>query len=255
MSAVAKVETMDLPPLAPQSEAVAVVSMLERMINDPTIDLSRIEKVLEMRKAMEEDAQRKAFNAAMAACKAELPQVVKNAENTDNKSQYATLDKIGHAIDAVIAKYGFSTSFNPAPGAPPGFQRIEATVAHTAGHERHYTADLPLDAAGKNGTINKTPIHAWGSTMSYGRRYLTMMIFDVKSKVATPDDDGRAAGSGPTITQEQADKLRELMEAAEANPRIFLEYYRISSVEELPAIKLASATAAIEKQLAKKEGK
>jgi hypothetical protein len=245
MSAVAKVETMDLPPLAPQSEAVAVVSMLERMINDPTIDLSRIEKVLEMRKAMEEDAQRKAFNAAMAACKAELPQVVKNAENTDNKSQYATLDKIGHAIDAVIAKYGFSTSFNPAPGAPPGFQRIEATVAHTAGHERHYTADLPLDAAGKNGTINKTPIHAWGSTMSYGRRYLTMMIFDVKSKVATPDDDGRGANASATIGAEKAIELMALIKEFDADLEQVLKYYKIETLPDLPVKRLAEAERAI----------
>lgn len=254
MNQVAKFDNSNLPPLPPQTESEAMLSMIERMASDPSIDLARLEKIMEMRRSLEEAAERRAFNAAMAACKAELPQVVKNAENSDNKARYATLDKVGEAIDAVVAKHGFSLSFNPGKCDLQGFLRIECTVAHSMGHERHYHADLPTDGTGLKGNANKTAIHAWGSTMTYGRRYLTMMIFDVKSRILTPDDDGRAAGgnSADTIGAEKALELIAIGESVHGKGGVdveaFCRHFKVEVLPDLPVRRLNEAIAALKRK-------
>lgn len=226
----------------------AIDPVIERLIADSSIDLERVKTVLALRREMEDDTARRAFNVAMASCKAEIPQVGKNAKNSENNSRYATLDKIGEAIDRIIAKHGFSTSFHPAPCARGGFLKVVCHVAHIGGHERVFEAELPTDAAGIKGSVNKTPIHAWKSTMTYGRRVLTEMIFDVKS---TNDDDGNAAGGRKApefITAEQAAIVSELVTKTGSNLEALLKFYRAECIPEI----LASDYGRLLKQLEQK---
>ena len=219
----------------PAPAPTAIDPVIERLISDSSIDLERVKTVLALRREMEDDAARKAFNFAMAGCKAEIPQVVKTGKNTENNSRYATLDKMGEAIDRIIAKHGFSTSFHPAPCAKEGFLKVVCHVAHIGGHERIFEAEIPTDAAGIKGSVNKTPIHAWKSTMTYGRRVLTEMIFDVKS---TNDDDGNAAGGRKApefITAEQAAIVTELVAKTGSNIDALLKFYRAECIPEIRA--------------------
>jgi hypothetical protein len=73
------------------------------------------------------------------------------------------------------------------------------TVAHSGGYEEPPIAlDSPLDVAGSQGKTNKTGIQAVGSSVSYLRRYLLTMAFNIV--LADDDDDGEAqrgtAGNG-----------------------------------------------------------
>lgn len=239
-------------PQAPaQTESAGMIAMIERMAGDNSIDLERLKTLLDLRRSMKEEAARETFNAAMAHVKAELPQVVKNAENTDNHSRYATLDAIGEAADRVIASHGFSTSFYPAPCERDGFLRVECVVAHEGGHERKFSADIPIDATGLKGGVNKTATHAWKSTMTYGRRVLTEMIFDIKSKTLTRDDDGNAAGGKKPpelLSADQADIIRELVKKSESNLEAMLKMCRAESIPDI----LAADFEPLKKQL---EGK
>jgi hypothetical protein len=49
-------------------------------------------------------------------------------------------------------------------------------------------ADIFADTKGPRGTPNKTATQGFGSTMSYGRRYLKALMFDLV--IAGEDDDG-----------------------------------------------------------------
>jgi hypothetical protein len=229
------------PPLMTMADQV--MATLERVARDDSISLDRLERLVAMQREMLRDDERRAFNAAMAACKAELPQVPKDCKNSDNNSKYASLGQMGAFIDKIIAKHGFSTSFNPVEGAPDGFLRVECVVAHAKGFERHYRSDVPVDAAGLKGTVNKTPIHAWKSTQTYARRTLTEMIFDVKS---FDDDDGNEAGRATaTISVEQGCALAALIAKVNGDPaavsaRVLAFYSEklkrpLGSIEELPA--------------------
>jgi hypothetical protein len=196
---ITKLEPVELVPAnvrVPQavSETVAYIAMLERAAMDPAFDLDRLERLIQLKDKALSDAARREFNAAMAAVQRELPQVVQNAENKQTKSWYATIDAIGEAIDPVITKHGFSQSFSSGRDAPAGHYRVICLTAHIGGHERTDELDVPIDIAGIAGTKNKTATHALKSTISYARVILTMMVFNVKSRKAMPDDDGNAAG-------------------------------------------------------------
>ena len=51
---------------------------------------------------------------------------------------------------------------------------------------------MPADGKGAQGRDVMTRTHATGSAVSYGRRYLLLMIFNIA--VGGEDDDGNAAG-------------------------------------------------------------
>jgi len=178
----------------PTSETASYIALLERAALDPAFDLTRLERLIELKDKALADAARREFNAAMTAAQRELPQVVRNAENTQTKSTYATLDAIGEAIDPIITGHGFSQSFSSGRDAPAGHYRVICRTAHVGGHEQIDELDIPIDIAGIAGNKNKTATHALKSTISYGRVILTMMVFNVKSRKALPDDDGNAAG-------------------------------------------------------------
>lgn len=243
MSAIVKHEAGTPQTVPAQSESAAIISMIERVASDPAVDISRLEKLMEMRERVEARNARREFDAAMTAAQAELPQVVRGADNEQTKSKYATLEKINAAMAPVITRHGFSMSFGTADSPHPGHYRIVCTTSHVGGHSRTDHADIPIDIGGIKGNQNKTATHAFGSTMSYGRRYLTMMIFNVTTKKEDDDGNGYTPRDGvETIYPSEAHALGLLIEEVGANLPIFLRYYGISSLDELPADKLASAT-------------
>ncbi len=93
--------------------------------------------------------------------------------------------------------------------------------------------------------MTKTP--ATGSAVTYGRRYLLTMIFNI----AVGDDDGNIA-SGETVTQAQADALKCLIAEVAVDLPKFLKYFKIESIEDLPAKRYQNAVDAIESKRAKK---
>lgn len=218
--------------LAIISENAAFMQMIERAARDPAVDIDKLDRLLQMKERVAATHARQEFNEAMAAVQAELPQVVRNAENTQTSSMYATLEKIGEAIDPIITAHGFSQSFGTEDCPISGHYRIVCTTAHIGGHERTDHVDIPIDSAGIKGTVNKTATHAFGSTMNYGRRYLTILIFNVKTRKAMPDDDGNSAGKA-TVTDEQADTLRALALEAKADMPKFLEFFKAESIADI----------------------
>src|SRR5688572_4050692 len=67
----------EAPPPAPVSEGDAMLALFERMARDPQIDPARIQEFLRMKREEEDRQAVRAFNAAMAAAKAEFEPIVK----------------------------------------------------------------------------------------------------------------------------------------------------------------------------------
>jgi len=101
------------------------------------------------------------------------------------------LENIIEQLSPIWTRHGFAVSFGTGDCPTEGYYRVECELTHSAGHSKRYHADLPCDMTGIQGSVNKTGIHGFGSTMSYGRRYLVCMVFNVAVK--TEDDDGNAA--------------------------------------------------------------
>ena len=180
--------------LAPVSDGLvdarAIISVIAKASTDPSVDIHKMERLVAMHHEMEDRHQSRAFAAAMNAVQQKLPTVVKSADNPHTRSRYAKLETIIEAINPIVTGNGFAVSFGTADGAPAGHYRVTCVLSHAAGHERNYQADVPTDISGSQGKSNKTPIQGFGSAMTYARRYLMTMIFNVA--IGEDDDDGNS---------------------------------------------------------------
>jgi hypothetical protein len=242
-----RVETTEAAPVVVQSEAAAILSMIERLATNPAADIDKIMKLMEMRERIQMKQAETAFNAAMAAAQAELQPVTKKLKNDHTKSKYADLDAIYEMAKPIITKHGFGPSFGTGKAEAENHVRIVCDLTHADGFSKRYEQEFPLDGAGLKGNSNKTDIQAIGSTMTYGRRYMTLGMFDIATKNDT-DGNRPAAAPGPTITPDQAETIREIVDSLDGSPERFCTHFKIKSVGELPAAKFADAMAAIKRR-------
>jgi len=217
-----------------------MVSMLERVVLDTTVPIERLKEVMGLLERKEdrarEDAERqakKAYFAAMSKCQAELPVVVKNRKNDHTRSLYADLAAIEEQAMPVIHRHGFAVSFQPDGYNDKGELRVLWEISHEEGHSRNGVGEIPVDNAGSQGKVNKTGTQAFGSTATYGRRYLLCMLFNI----STGDDrDGnKVEEPGETITEEQAVAIRKLLEETDSDVTAFCEMGRIEAIPDMRA--------------------
>lgn len=229
---------------APVADTNSFLTFIAEAARDPTVDVTKMERLFDMRERMLSRDAHLQFNAALKAAKAEMPAIFRNKRNTQTNSNYADLGAVSDAMDPIITKHGFGMTFGTADSPLANHYRVTCTLAHEGGHEKEYQADIPIDSAGLKGTQNKTLTHAFGSTMSYGRRYLKMMIFDVK----TTDDDGNAGGNPESVfaSDEQLAEIRKLMKDTATDEAKFLEFLKEPAIDQLSAKKAAHAIGALQ---------
>jgi hypothetical protein len=199
-------------------QRTAMDAFIERAATDPTFDVVKLEALLRMQREVAQDAARREFNMAMAAAQAEMQPVVRSARNTHTGTKYAKLETIDAEMRPIYTRHGFSVRFGTGAPNREGWMRVVCTIAHAGGHEEPaIILDAPLDLTGTAGKTNKTGIQAVGSSVSYLRRYLLTMAFNIVL-ADDPDDDGeapRGAERPPPPPQPQqraqapADPLRE----------------------------------------------
>ena len=177
------------PALAPATGADQMIT--QAIASGASIDV--MERLLAMRRELREEESRVAYYAAMSAVESELPAIVRDADNDQTRSKYARLEKINAAITPVYTRHGISLSFDTADCPTPGEIRTVCHVSHAGGYSTTRHVDLPPDGVGLKGNANKTEVHARGSTLSYARRYLALLVFNVQ--LANEDDDGNASGA------------------------------------------------------------
>lgn len=234
-------EATRLVELPTAQDPVSLEAVLARAIADPNTDIERLSRVIDVYERLTGRNAEVAYTVAFKAAQEAMPAVVRDAENDQTKSRYAKLETVSDAIDPVIHAHGFTLSFGTDDSPLAGHYRITCKVKHTGGHTEHHFADVPADGVGMKGNQNKTATHAFGSTMSYGRRYLKLLIFDVKLK--NQDDDGNRGGG--TIDARQVRQLEDLIRDAGADRAAFLGYLRVESLELLPVAKFGAALQAL----------
>jgi len=195
---------------AQANESTMMIQMIQRAAADPSVDVDKMERLMQMHERFVDRSAAAAFNAAMVRAQRRIKPVAKKAFNAQTNSSYAKLEDIDQKISPEYTAEGFSLSFGTADSPLVGHLRIVCDVMHEQGHTKQYFMDLPLDAAGIAGKTNKTGVHAHGSTHSYARRYLTMDIFNVVT--VNEDNDGNAEPvEEPSITAIQARQLQALL--------------------------------------------
>lgn len=220
------------------------IQMIERVVLDQNASVEKLEHMLALRNQAEDRARqharedadiaaKRAYFKAMSACQSELPVVVKNKANDHTKSNYADLAAIEEQAMPVIHKHGFAVSFQPDGYNERGELRILWEISHEEGHARNGVGEIPVDGAGSQGKVNKTGTQAFGSTATYGRRYLLCMLFNI----STGDDrDGNAIANGRAgdlITAEQRDELQGLIERLGWNVPDYCAWLEIDALTDL----------------------
>lgn len=170
-----------------------LLTIIENAASNEHVDADKMMKLIDVQERIYDKNAQIAFNKSMALCQQEMPTIVKDAENQQTNSKFAKYETIIINAKPVYTKHGFSLSFGTDTSPIEGHIRVTCEVMHESGHCKNFYVDLPPDQAGIKGTVNKTAMHATGSTYSYGKRYLFCMIFNIA--IANEDDDGVKAGA------------------------------------------------------------
>lgn len=188
-----------------KTDTQRMIAVIESASINPEVNPEKMRQLLDVQMTIMDRQAKIEFDQAMAECQSEMSnlRILKEADNQQTRSSYAKHESICAAIKPVYTKHGFRLSFSEGKSETEGEIRVNCNVTHRQGHAEHYWIDLPTDSAGIQGKVNKTPVHAKGSTFSYGRRYLTLMIFDL----ATYDDNDANRPPVERITDDQVNIL------------------------------------------------
>lgn len=122
------------------------------------------------------------IHSAMAAAFADIEAATKAAKNPHFKSKYADLTAVIDAIKPALVKHGLFFTQRPQPSE--GGITIETVIGHAGGEE--------LSLGSLFVPANKNDAQAYGSALTYARRYALVTAFGVPVE----DDDGNAAVAG-----------------------------------------------------------
>lgn len=229
----------------PASEASAILGMIERAARDPSVDINKLQQLMEMRERVEARNAEAAFDRALTSAQAAMGRVRTDSNNPQTKSRYASYGALDAAMRPVYTQHGFALSFNTENPAAETV-RVICRVSHQGGHGRTYQIDMPADGKGAKGGDVMTKTHATGSAVSYGMRYLLKMIFNIA--VSDKDDDGNSAGSGEKISLAQVEYIIALCEEVSADKEAFCRYFKIDSIAAMTTKDFDRAVTALNKK-------
>ena len=217
--------------VVPLTDTAALIQVIGRAASDPNVDMDKMERLFKMHESIVARQAEQAFNVAMSEVQAKMRRVVADSENKQTHSVYASYAALDKMLRPIYTDGGFSLSFDTEDSAPDTV-KVLCYVSHKAGHTRKYNVTMPADGKGAKGGDVMTKTHAMGSGMQYGQRYLLKFIFNV---AIGKDDDGNGAGGAELITENQAADLIALIEEVGADKKKFMEYFKIDSIDTLPA--------------------
>lgn len=174
---------------------------------------------------------------ALAKAQSEMKNAPLNKVNPHFKSKYADLSSIRDTVMPSLTKNGISVIQMPMVD-DAGRNVLVTALSHSSG-----------------GTVqSQTPICAdtskaqpYGSALTYARRYGLASMCCISSD---EDDDGNAAQAAApqVVTAAQAKELGVLIEQKGVDADVFMKYYKVSTLSELPASKFARAVESLNKK-------
>lgn len=229
-AAVVKIEPQASAVAAPQSESSALISMIERAARDPNVDIEKMERLFQMHERVQASAAKAAYLAALSAMQASLTAAVRKGTGHNSK-KYARFEDVTDALRPQLKAHGFSLTYRVKQSADR--ITVVGVLGHAAGHSEETEITLPADASG-----SKNSVQAWGSSVSYGKRYVALTITGIATD---DDDDGQSAGAEPTITEDQVVALRDMLIAVEADEKRFCAHGGFERLADIPASQFEAA--------------
>jgi hypothetical protein len=217
--------------------------MIDRLLARPDVPVEKLEQMFALHQKVQAEAARRAYLAAFAELQSTLPAATRAGKGHNAKS-YARYEDVANALREPFSAHGFSHWFSIDQTGDK--VKVTTFLGHAAGHVESSSLVLPLDTSG-----GKTPMHALGSSVSYGKRYGLLTV----TGIATEDDDGKKAGAGAFITEEQQASLRQLLDATGSDIGQFLQFANADNMAEIPARDYARLHGLLTKKKAQKGAK
>lgn len=250
---VAKIEPVQTAPVAQNTggESVALMEMIQRAARDPSISIERVEQMYSFYERVQASQSRKAFDAAMAAAKSQIPIIKKNqsvsfgeGSKTTNYS-HEDFAEIARTVDPILSENGLSYRFRVSSQIDAPVM-VTCVISHIDGHSEETTLSAGRDASGA-----KNAIQSIGSTLTYLQRYTLKAALGL---AAAKDDDGKTSEKTvddlAPVSGEQAEVLTALITETNTNIATFLKIAQAESVSDV----LAKDYEGLKKLLTAKKG-
>lgn len=214
-------------------------------------DLETIKELRSLAVEMDQWQARKAFDAAMAAAKAEIPPIAKNRtvdyNSTKGNTHYKHEDlaEIARTVDPILAKHGLSYRFRT-KNAPNEPVTVICVIAHRDGYFEENSLSGPPDDSGNKNSHQRT-----GSAITYLQRYTLKAALGL---AASNDDDGRKAGEAEepaTITDEQVAEIQRRIVETDTDIPTFLRFFDVERLSDLPSKRYDEAARMLARKAAK----
>lgn len=170
----------------------STVSMFERLCRDPSVDVEKLQRLMDMQERVIKRNAEASFNAALAQLQADLPMIEERGGIKDRsgnvQSRYALWEDVNKAILPCLRTHGFSLTFRQEQ--KDGGICVTGVLSHKEGHSERTSITLPTDTSG-----SKNAVQAVGSSVSYGKRYTAGMLLNLTSGDIEQDDDADSTGT------------------------------------------------------------
>lgn len=233
---------VEMNPEPRRGRAVAVAShfdVVQSAMKTGNADIIR--QAIDFAKELKAMANREAFDAAMADAKAKIPTIRRNREVDSGgrgpKYRFEDLAEIARTVDPILSECGLNYRYRVTsnPNEPVA---VTCILSHRDGHSEETT----LRSGPDNGP-GRNAIQQIGSAITYLQRYTLKAALGL---AVTHDDDGRgseAPAAEPaayvppagSVTQEQADAIRDLLESRDVKATAFLQWAHVPRIEDVPA--------------------
>lgn len=191
--------------------------MSQLMDKEGAFDVEGFGKMLEFQEKHEANQARKAYAFDFTTVQTNIAAVGKAKHNSQTNSKYADLEAVLEMAKPVYTEQGFSVIFHEGKAEKTDDIRLCADVLHRSGHKETYHIDVPPDETGIKGSVNKTKMHGKASSVTYARRYLMCMIWNIP----TQDSDGNGdKKKKPVFTKPTKQEMKVIAAICEKLPPV-----------------------------------
>jgi ERF superfamily len=164
--------------LRPEKPVAGLPELFARAAQSPNFDVDALTKLMALKREIEAEAERRAFDQDFAALQAEIVRVEANAFDPQKRRAYADLNALVEAVGPLAAVKGFALAYDTEPSAVAGAVKVTVKLMRN-GVERVASVDVPMDGAGMRGGANMSAPQAYGSTITYGRKLALTLMFNL----------------------------------------------------------------------------
>jgi len=205
------------------------LALIEKVALDPSVNVEKMDKILDMQERILNKQAELEFNQAMAQAMAEIPSFEKSKKGHNFK--YATFESINKQVKPIIAKKGlfitFMTDFQS-----DNHVMITAKITHKSGHFQETSMRFPFDPSGSKNTIQAT-----GSAISYGKRYTMNALLNITTH--EEDDDGFSTSK--TIGKKEIERINNGLYKSGVGLDALCEYMEVDRLSDITLEKYNNA--------------